>query len=176
VIIFFICITIGVILGFLIGLDEDGFIVGIFFAVAGALWGAVVGFVVAFIVGCAVYGGTHYEEISRTPLVNIADGSETHGSGAVFFIGTGYIDESPSYTWYEQTGENDYVRRDVEASIATIHYIAENESPYYTIREEKKNHPFWNKWGWDMTEPWDSQYDFYVPKGTITREYTLDNK
>lgn len=144
----------------------------------GAVFGAILAFVVGIVIGIAAYGGTHWKEPVTTPLVSLADGSDIHGRFAGgLFLSTGYVDSSPSYTWYEKTDENSYERKDVEASSATIHYLLDTDrAPYYTYREEVTDHGFWNAWGWNMEHAYGYHYDFYVPKGSIVQSYRLDNR
>lgn len=142
--------------------------------IPGAIGGATVGFIVALFIGGIAYTDSHWEHKSTTPLVSLADGSSVHGS---FFLGSGYVDGSPSYTWYESNGENNYVRKDVEAGVATIHYLPKGETPYYTIRQKKADDKsFWQPWGFNTYGTWDEKYNFYVPQGSIQQSYTLDNK
>lgn len=169
-----ICIAIGVLLGFFTGLDDDGWPTAIGWGFCGALWGTVVGCVVAGVIGLFAYTGTHWEQTRRTPLVSVADGSSTHGS---FFLGSGSVDGSPSFTWYESDGENSFIRQQTDAYDATIHYVEKGVQPYYTLREQKPNEGFFEPtWGFNVSDPAGLDYDFYIPRGSITHSYRLDNK
>ena len=170
-------IIIVIVLGILIGafglwLDEggaDAFIAG---GIGGAFCGALVAVICALVVGLFANNHTTWKTTS-TPLVSLADGSDTHGS---FFLGSGVVNSNPSFTWYEREGGNSYVRKDVEADLASIHYIAPGVTPYYTHSKKVRSGPTLNKWGFNTTDPYEESYDFYVPRGSIVQSYKLDNK
>jgi hypothetical protein len=143
-------------------------------AIPAAVVGAFCAFVIGLIVGTIAYSGHHWAETHRVTLVSVADGSDTHGD---FFLGSGSVDSSPAYIWYERSNANSYVRKDVDASEATIHYVAKGTAPYYTVTENKPDHGFVNSWGFNMDDYVDGErYDFYVPRGSIVQSYRLDNK
>lgn len=170
-----ICIVVGALLGVVVGWEEEDGPLGLHWVFPGAFWGAVVGFIIALVVGLIAYTGTHWEQTQRTPLISVADGSTVHGS---FFLGSGSIDGSPSFTWYERHGENSYVREQTDSEYATIHYIEKGITPFYTLRETKPDEGFWDPaWGlaWAANDG-DYHYDFYVPRGSIVQSYRLDNK
>lgn len=163
------------------------------FAVIGALWGlsfgydplfdtffdgamgALVGTIVALIVGAFIYNGYTFNIEHKANLVSLADGAGIHGQ---FFLGSGIVDSVPSFTWYEQDGTNSYVRKDADAEATTVHYLLNNKTkPYYTFKKEKPNDKGWlKKWGLNLESGYKVHYDFYIPRGSITQQYILDNK
>ena len=168
------CAAIGVLIGIFLAYDEAvGPIEGFFFAAFGGVLGGLVGFIAALIIGAFAYQGVHWEEKERVPLVSLADTSKVHGS---FFLGSGYVDQEPSFTWYEQAGENNYVRKDALSYESTIHYLGKGETPRYVRSETVPNEKFWNTWGWGSASGGEYHYDFYIPKGSIVQSYKLDNR
>lgn len=144
-------------------------------AFGAAFGGALVGFLVALILGLFLYTGSHWKVTQRTNLVNLADGADTHGSWG--FLGSGYLNSEPSFTWYESDGKNSFVRQDVPSYQASIHYLPTKQAPYYTIKTKKADEPgFRQKWGFQTGAYDDTYYDFYIPKGSIVQSYRLDNK
>lgn len=142
---------------------------------AAGLLGVVVAFFAAMILGACLYTGSHWKVTDRTALVNLADGSDTHGRWG--FLGSGYLDSAPSFTWYESDGKNSYVRQDVPAAQASVHYLTSKAAPYYTVSTKKADEPgFMQKWGFQMGAYGDTYYDFYIPRGSIVQSYVLDNK
>lgn len=162
-------------LAFFVVAVDYGFWEGIGCAFMAACGGAFVAFFVAMILGACLYTGSHWKVTDRTALVNLADGSDTHGRWG--FLGSGYLDSAPSFTWYESDGKNSYVRQDVPASQASVHYLTSKQTPYYTIKTKKADEPgFMQKWGFQMGSYGETYYDFYIPKGSIVQSYVLDNK
>lgn len=137
-------------------------------------WGAIVGFIVAAIIGTFAYSGTHWVQVSRTPLVSLADGTTVHGRFG--FLGSGYVNGSPSFTWYESRGPNNYTREDVDANEASVHYVSAGVRPYYTVRKKERSGGFVHPFGWNTDNPDGVYYDFYVPQGSIVQSYVLDNR
>lgn len=139
----------------------------------GGLVAAGVAFFVAWMIGTSITP-SHYEARPKIALQNIADNTHTEGA---FFLGSGVIDGSPYYSWYEQTAANDFVRKDAPADESTIHYVTDGARPYYvrSVAVYDKR-PFVHAWylGHESGETGDEKYDFYVPRGTITSEFKLD--
>ncbi len=144
-------------------------------AIFGAFVGAILAFMVVLIIGSA---GRNTEPVAtRTNLVNLADGSEVSGS---FFLGSGSIDQSPTYSWYEESGDNTFIRRDVPAGRAKIHYTLDRPHYVKTSDVPTGDCAFLQTWtfnmqGCDVYEDED-RYDFYIPKGSIKPAYELDAK
>lgn len=162
-----VCAFIGLITGY--DLEER-----VFGAFAGAFGGLFAGAFAALMIGTFIYTDTKYVEVGQVPLVSMADGAGIHGH---FFLGSGSVDSSPTYTWYEKSGDNSYFRQDVDADVATIHYLTDKRAPYYIVSKEvDAEGGFFKKWGFNTNEGYGKVYDFYVPKGSIVQSYVLDNK
>lgn len=145
-------------------------------SVAGGFGGALIGAIIALFAGLAVYGSDYYTvKTDPIPLESLVDGSDTRGT---FFLGTGTIDDVSTFTWYEQTEENSYRQAQADASDSTVHFIDEDEEPYYVITQKaNKEREFLSFWGFSLVEGVDNhfnEYDFYVPEGTIQHNYELD--
>jgi len=156
-----------VIIAFLFGLwlEEGDFLVALFIA----FWGAVAGFLLALVIGAIVYNSTAHVPV---PLENLVDNTQIHGR---FFLGSGTIDEVPVYVWYEQTDNNTFRQNQINVDQATIHYLLDKRRPYYVATFHNKK-GFFREWGWDVNPSDVTHIDFYVPRGTITNNYTLDAK
>lgn len=167
---FLIVVGLGALCGLLVGWEEGS--AAPFFGLA--FVGAVLGFFVALITGAIIYHHHYWRVKRQVPLVSLADGSDIHG---IFFLGTGTVDSSPSFTWYQRDSANSYVRKDVDASISTIHYLSSGR-PYYIVRTKTIGGGFWRTWGFNPNNhsSEDDHYDFYVPRGSIIQSYRLDNK
>ena len=158
-------------LGMVMYADEHDPFDGLF----GAFFGAAFGFMAAMLAGLVLYtGGGEWQHHSK-PLVSLADGSGIQGH---FFLGSGSVDQRPVYTWYEQNGSNSYVRRQADADAAAIHYLPDGKKPYYVHSVEKDTHSFLTTAAIDAGAgtTMDERWDFYIPRGSIVRDYTLDNK
>lgn len=148
--------------------DFGDFILGCFF-------GAFIGIIICLFTGLA-YDNSEYRTGRAVPLVSMADGAGIEGH---FFLGSGSIDSYPSFTWYEKSGDNSYVRKDVDADSATVHYLANGQTPYYTKDTSYYTESCGLKpWGivMDCHSTGDSRYEFYIPRGSIVQSYKLDNK
>jgi hypothetical protein len=143
-------------------------------ALFGLFIGLLVGFVVSMLVGAIFFSGTHWTEPREVKLVSLADGSGLSGS---FFLGSGTFNERQVYTWYEETAHNSFEQSQADAEDATIHYT--DDTPHYVVREKVyDNDDGMNLWALTLggSRPLDAEYDFYVPKGSITNHYELDAK
>jgi hypothetical protein len=171
-----ICAALGFVLAFA---DSYGDIVD---AIFGLIVGAIVGACIA-LVGSAFYSTEVTEHKTKTVLQNLVDNTHTEGSfSGGFFIMSGSIDGVPHYSWYEKTGKNSYERRDVEASLGTVHYLKDSKTKPYlelTWYDHKRRDGSWlQPWGYNIaSEYWvEGSYDFYIPRGSITNEFKLDAK
>lgn len=163
--------AIGVLISLLFMIDDpvDGIISLIFLPPMCSI----LGFMVAMVVGAIAFGSMHEVKGRPVPLHNIVDNNTTRGH---FFLGSGNIDGIPQYSWYEETAPDTYERRDVDADMATIHLY--DGTPHYVATKAVSNYGFWNTWGVNVgySSPYETHYDFYIPRGSITRDYELDAK
>jgi hypothetical protein len=169
-----IVIAICIVLGALIGYVTDTYDDPIGTAIGGGIAGLVGGFIISTLTGAIVYSTATWHVDPPIPLETIQDGSNVRGS---FFLGSGVIDDVSVFTWYEQTSENSYRQNKADASESTVHYA--DGKPYYVLSVKRREDGSWmGKWGLRLEagDEIDWAYDFYVPKGTIKRDYTLDAK
>lgn len=168
-----IIIVIFTLFGALIG--EEDYYGGERDRVAGAAVGFFVGLVLGFFVilfsGIVFYNGT-YTTTQTVKLESLVDGSDIRGS---FFLGSGVINEVSVFTWYEQSEPGSYRQEQADADVSTVHFTT--DAPHYVLTVKRREEGSWfGKWGirTDAGEGLDWRYDFYVPKGTIKNNYTLD--
>lgn len=168
-IIIIICVIIGIIIG-LCGSDP------VVQWISGAVGGIILGFFLALFIGAVAYTGVEWRPVSSTPLVSLADGAGIEGRFS--FLGSGFIGDAQEFTWYEKSGDNAFVRKSVDAGSATVHYLQSGRKPYYTYNETVPTPKgFIQPWGLQVARVGeDYSYDFYIPKGSIVQDYTLDNK
>lgn len=167
------CVGVVFVLVFLFGCLEEDFLGGLLSGTFFAFVALIVSFFIAGILGEIFATGERVER-EHTELVNLVDNTETQGR---FFLGSGSIDGVPTYSWYEETAPNSFERRDVDASLSTVHYTTGDEPPYYVYSVEK-HEKFFHNWYIDLSAGIDSgeHWDFYIPRGSITNEYKLDAK
>lgn len=153
--------------GGLFWVEEGEWLAAIGFGILGGL----VGFTAAMLWGIGADGEIR-ESTSRQNLVSLADTRSVEGD---FFLGSGSVNGYAVYVWYEQDGDA-YVQREAPASDARIHLISEGQPYYkvYTRKEKIKTSLNWYQFTIGMTSSDDPKYDFYVPRGSITRTYKLD--
>lgn len=109
--------------------------------------------------------GTHYEVSQTYELHTLHDSSGTTGS---FFLGSGTIDSKPVFMYYEKQGDS-YFLRHADADFATV--IESTSTPHVDKLVERAN----NKW-WGLAFGAGHSVNFYVPKGSVVSNYTLDAK
>lgn len=141
-----------------------------------AIFAIFIALILTNLIGAAVYGSTEWRPIRSVPLMNISDNMSVHGD---FFLGFGNVNGEGVYSWYEKVGDNTFVRKDVRADRAYVHYTT--GVPHYVISEQfRKTKGYIHPWLFNSnpTHPTDNYkwYDFYVPRGTIAPEYKLDAK
>lgn len=147
-----------------------------FGAIVGAALSGLLGLLVALFVGAAFYSGHSVQAQPPVKLESLVDGSDLRGR---FFLGSGTINDVATYTWYEQTKDNTFVQQTADADIAQIHFLPSGSErrPYYILHEDvTPDGPFLDTWGVRVNagRRYPVSYDFYVPKGTITRQFELD--
>lgn len=111
------------------------------------------------------------EKQSSYSIMNIADRNSVTGD---FFIGCGNIDGKMKYTFYYAQDSNTFAMHQVDYTDAVIKYSDSTQTPHvvvYTTLDDPNY--FWNKFSYD-TDYGKKRYIFYVPKGTIRNNYTLD--
>lgn len=101
-------------------------------------------------------------ETQTTPLKAIGHSSNTQGS---FFLGTGYVDEKPSYSYYEDH-DNYSELKTVETRNTRIYEDGKKEVTYNI---QHRNH-WW--WAGDTSNIF--RIDFHVPENSIVETTKLD--
>lgn len=143
------------------------------FTIPAAIMGAIIGVLLAFFIGGFLESSKGKDSFRKTvELQNMQDNTITAGE---FFLGSGSVDGVPHYSFYIKTGTNTYERRDIEADLAKIHYT-DSDPHYIKTWKEPKKEKWLQPWHIDITGSYqtDKQYDFYIPRGSITSEYRLD--
>lgn len=112
---------------------------------------------------CSTFLTGEPEEYASSKLLALNDSSSTSGS---FFLGSGSFDEEPAFFFYQQ-GERGATLEHVDADVALI--IEEDiKQPYISFTRTTTENRFWYIGG---TE---TNYEFHIPKGSITNSYVLD--
>lgn len=114
-----------------------------------------------------------YEETITHELVSLNDGSTTSGS---FTLGSGYVGEHLTYTFYRKEGEHGIVRRSIRANKTTIYEVDSTEAPKLVVSEVPSGINY-NLWLFSINKDCGKEhYDLYIPKGSIVKEFNLDNQ
>lgn len=146
--------------------EYDDFIEGVLRFIVSMIFAVVLGFFGALIIPSKMI-----EKESTYTIMNIADGSSVSGN---FFIGCGTIDGKMKYTFYYAQDSNTFAMHQVDYRDAVIKYSDSTQTPHvvvYTTVDDTNY--FWNKFSYD-TDYGDKRYVFFVPKGSIRSNYTLD--
>lgn len=101
------------------------------------------------------------------PLAALSTGSETSGS---FFLGSGTIDEEPSYTYIVQESDGALFLKSMSAEDVAVY---EDASPSTaTLSYEIEIVDNW----WLHFRPFERRmvnYEFHIPAGSVTRDFTV---
>jgi hypothetical protein len=104
--------------------------------------------------------GSHWSTYETAELASIDDRSGTSGS---FFLGSGQIDSTPVFYYYEHDKDG-YRLKHQDASEAVV---VESGKPYIEYRHLVSNDSNWYlEWG-------GTSVIFHVPEGSIVRDFTL---
>lgn len=101
-------------------------------------------------------------------LSTLQDGSQTTGS---FFLGSGYVDGEQVFSYYEKRGGAFYLDS-IDADHAKV--VESNETPRVEHTCKKSDNIWFSVFTGKCWNNWD--YTFYVPKGSVATNYTLDAK
>lgn len=103
-------------------------------------------------------------------LTSLQDGTSTSGR---FFLGSGVIDEHPSFMYYRQDADG-YRLESIKAAKVRIVY---NEGAPRLTKKHKCYDPDKGHYFWSFIHYEDSpSYVFYVPAGSIKQDIVLDAK
>ena len=117
-----------------------------------------------FIFGYSLPKTNHYE---RVDIVSLQDGSSIEGG---FFLGTGYIDGSMKYSFYEKSGEG-FKLTQVDSKDTIVYQSKEKP---YAMRESGCD----GNWQWIAPCLYDSDIvtEIHVPAGSIKENFVLDTE
>lgn len=105
--------------------------------------------------------------VTSKGLSALQDGSQTRGS---FFLGSGFVDGQQVFSYYEKRGGAFYLK----TTLARDAKVVESDG---TPRVEHSCRQTTNIWISVFTKCWNNwDYTFYVPKGSVVTNYTLDAK
>lgn len=161
-------ITVLVALYFAVECFRDGeraLSVGVFAFVGalGALFTLLLGMI--FNIAGAGIAGYHQAKVAEHSITALQDGSSTRGS---FFLGSGRIDSDPVFFYYENS-DGVYRLKHVFADEASV---VESSGPAHVdVYKNKANSELFG-----LPFSSDTTYRFYVPNGSILRNFTLDAK
>lgn len=129
-----------------------------------------------FLAGCllaviiGLYMPKHWEE-TTTSLASLKDASGIEGS---FILGTGYIESTQYYIWYEKTDEG-YIPQKVEVSTNVL--ISEDSTLVNTgtlkVSARKMNNHSLSHWLVFDVSTWHDKYKFTIPVGSIKKDFKL---
>jgi len=141
-------------------LDFTDYLLGV---IMGILFGTSVGFFLSLALP------VKYETIKETyNLETIQDGNNIQGR---FFLGTGSIDGKMCYTYYYKKN-NDYLLNQVKYYKAVVRYTEETPKVEVYTKGEVED-AFINNFALDFCSQ-KVAYIFYVPRGAIKSNFTLD--
>lgn len=115
-------------------------------------------------------------KVKSYTIVNLVDNSNTKGN---FFLGCGSLNSEEYYYYYYKTSSNSYKLNKVEADKCEIIYT--DDTPHIDtnvkVADKKASDscltlPFIVK----LKTIDNDKYKIYVPKGTITTDFSIDNK
>jgi hypothetical protein len=108
-----------------------------------------------------------YNKVTTLSLDAISDGTTPKSS---FFLGSGYINEEPSFMYYQKDGDA-YTLRSIPSRHASIKYTTGD--PHVDMLKPCSSIPGFR----DLCNIlWADDAVFYVPEGSIVNTFTLDAK
>tara|TARA_R110000744_G_scaffold378044_1_gene493705 strand:+ start:547 stop:1062 length:516 start_codon:yes stop_codon:yes gene_type:complete len=112
-----------------------------------------------------------YEESSwDEEIVSLKDNTSISGN---FFLGSGMINGTMRYVYYQKNQDETYKMWQTEYYRASIRYT--NNTPKIVIIDKRESKSLWNKFALDPLNNESYQnYIFEVPKGSIEKDYNLD--
>jgi len=105
--------------------------------------------------------------MTRVAIMNMQDNGATSGR---FFLGSGSIDGTMKYCFYERNEDSSYSLNMVNYTDAKIKYT--NNTPLVEITTET---PIGSKWYFSCESP-KVNYVFKIPEGSIDNNFKLDAK
>ncbi len=105
-----------------------------------------------------------WETKEQYAIRSISDTTQTRGSA---FLGTGSIKDEPVYFYYKEIAPNTFVQEYVGTEDVKI--IESDRPPSLRVEQERSNDITWSFFRDNGT-----RYAFFVPKGSVVVNYTLD--
>lgn len=164
--IFLLCAGFGLLLGLLWGWLDGydgplyGGFIGLFFGglIAGILWIA------------AIFLLPSHDVPNRYDLVSLQDATGIQGG---FFLGSGYIDNSLSDTWYQRESDGSYTGHTKDADYVKV--FQDGPKTPYLIKYQAQFNWSWARWLFPMPSASNTPraYQFHIPKDSIKSGFTL---
>lgn len=113
-------------------------------------------------------GIAEYQQITKKELVALRDKDGISGN---FFLGGGRIGDKQYYFYYEKLSNGSFTANKIDASGVAI-YEEDRQDAVLLVYEVVLK----NGWWWFVTYPShdpDGSIQFYVPKGTIRRGFSI---
>ena len=131
--------------------------------------------IIAGIIGLLVAGRIETVE-TTTEIVSLSDAGMVHGNGGLL---TGIlVDEHLCYSFYFETGENQFKQHSVPSENTTIHYIkdASDGVPRVIQKHEITSWNFkrYGKQVYDIEKDEHISAEIYVPEGSIVDSFILN--
>lgn len=113
---------------------------------------------------------------TTTEIISLSDAGRVHGDGSLL---TGVIiDDHLSYSFYFETGENQFKQHNIPSENTTIHYIKDLDDgvPRVIQRHEVTSYNFkrYRKRIYGITKDKHISAEIYVPEGSIVNSFTLN--
>lgn len=157
-------IILGFLIGFIIGLYDDGFFLGVLSSILGLIIGFVVWLFVGGIIGCFL---PTVEVVEEHELCALSDSSSVEGVNYLF---SGYIDEKLVCRYVIDTERGKHIEEEKTNNV----YIKEgNYTPTVKIHKMDLKKDWYD---WFAHELFVEGYyvEFFVPENTVTSEYNID--
>jgi hypothetical protein len=149
--------------GFIAGILEDGFVMGVGYSMGALCIGALVGGITVLLLLLVPATHTRSEVF---PLRALSNQSSVKGE---FFLGSGYINGAQQFSYIEQ--DNGYsMLLTADASASRVFEGA--AKPTVTEYTQYYSNPWVLPWGWDTGYLW----DFHIPKGAVQTNYQVSTK
>lgn len=157
-------IILGLLIGFIIGLYNDGFFCGVISGISGSIIGFAAWFLVGGIIGCFL---PTVEVVEEHELYTLSDSSSVEGENYLF---AGYIDEKMVYRYMIDTERG----KQIEEEKADNVYIKEGNYPPAVKIHRMKLKKDWYNWFAHALFVEDYYVEFFVPENTVTGKYKID--
>lgn len=107
----------------------------------------------------------------KDELVAFSDGRSVEGP---FFLGSGYVQETPYYFFYRKTSDGGIVQGSVPAVNSVLYEEADDVAGAHMKTLAWRTRSDWALWFSSGRVRY--SYQIYVPKGTVVRQFVVDLK